>query len=82
MKRYSVLLLYPDWYADYTGETFYDLSAGFSPQHAVTIARIDCLLHNVGSLANKVDEGPFPFDLEDLTPILVTEGHNFGRYVD
>lgn len=65
-KKYSVLLMYPDYISD-GAETFYDWVKACDAAQAVEKARIRCMRH-----CHAIDRS------EDLACLLITEGHHAG----
>lgn len=65
-KKYSVLLIYPDYVAQNFGaDTFYDWVKACDAAHAVEKARLRCMRNCLA-----IDRP------EDLHCLIVTEGHN------
>jgi hypothetical protein len=64
MKKYSVLLLYPDYYGDYGHENYLAHVMAETPGKALKAAREKCISDNP-----PIDEP------EDLLCMLLTEGH-------
>ena len=70
MKKYSVLLLYPDYVAsNYGEETYYDFVEAKSPRDAVIVAQVAACLHNELDPKEQHD---------DFAALLVIEGHHMG----
>jgi hypothetical protein len=69
LKRYSVLLFYPDWANDGGKETYYDWVEAPDPITAVAVAQRRALE------LNEWDD----VDPADFAPLLVTEGHHRGE---
>ena len=67
MKKYTVLLMYPDYISnDYGKETYQAFAAGAGVEDAIKEARQDCISDNAGA----------EFDSpEDLSVLAVYEGH-------
>ena len=67
---YHVLLLYPDYVADYFGESYFsDPIDASSPYEAADIAKSACVE------ANMCGDDPVPnFEKEDLVVLLVVKG--------
>jgi hypothetical protein len=68
-KPYSVLLLYPDYANDGGNETYYTFVEALDPGEAIVVAKRQALAAQDGVI--------FPPD--DFTPLLVTEGRNYGQ---
>jgi len=67
MKKYTVILMYPDYAADNYGDTWCQAVNATDPAHAVTVAQEECMADNKSSI-DKAD---------DLKPVSVFEGdHN------
>ena len=67
MEKFSVLLLYPDYYAASFGqETYYAFVEAESPDRAIALAQQQCFNGRTEAIDN----------LEDLYPLLVTKGYN------
>ena len=81
MKKYSVLLLYPDYLADTYGEdTYYGWVEAFSVAHAISKAQIDCYLAQLDPDDLTQEDSYFPlYDPVDMAPLLVTSGYNWGH---
>ena len=67
-KRYSVLLLYPDWANDSGTETYYAFVEAPDPNAAVAEAQRQAVTTNEWT----------DVDPADFAPLLVTEGRNFA----
>ena len=68
-KRYSVLLLYPDWANDSGTETYYTFVEAPDPNAAVAEAQRQAVTTNEWT----------DVDPADFAPLLVTEGRNYGN---
>ncbi len=69
MKKYSVLLLYPDYIAEnYGEETYLAHVFGINPSTAVVHARIEC------AESNEIIEDVY--DLEDFKVLAMFKGHH------
>ena len=70
LKKYSVLLLYPDYIAtEYGTETWYGFTEAENPDEAI---------RNVQAAATKANQEA-TINEEDFAPLLVTIGYNVGE---